>query len=157
MLKPKPKIRVYTPCWTGPIEGYSINAVRVVWPRLVAQYEFEDLLQEAYLKFLVCSRCYKGKVTNPAWFMSLYKCALHNHLASLIVRGARYSFTEFKGTPFSTPHEPDFLDHSAETLEVLLKLPADMQTVLTQLVSGGKAKQKQVRWLKQYLTQELGA
>lgn len=156
MLKTKPKIRTYTPCWTGPIEGYSINVVRRAWPQLSASYEFEDLLQEAYIKFLMCSRRYRGKVTNAAWFMSLYKCALCNHLASLASRNARYSFTEFKDITHNTCSEPDFLECSCETIEVLLNLPAEMQTVLSNLIAGVKAKPQQAQELKKYLIQELG-
>ena len=93
----RPRVRGFIPRWTGPIEGYTINLVRRYYPQLAAEHEFEDLLQEAYIKYLICVRTYKGRVDNGAWFMSLYKRALTNHLPSLLHRHARYKLLEYGG------------------------------------------------------------
>lgn len=125
-MKKRPKIK-FTPCWKGPIEGFTVNIIRRFYPQVAGSYEFEDLLQEAYIKFLVCCRVYKNKIDNPAWFMSLYKQALTNQLITIVQRHRRYSFVEYQD-PGTLPETPA---DSCEIIQVLKSLPKELLEVLT--------------------------
>lgn len=78
------------PHWKGSVfERYA----RVVTSRnkwRVKRYlngEFEDGLQECAMVFARCVNYYDNtKVDNPAWFMALYKTALHHHWANLATK-----------------------------------------------------------------------
>ena len=135
-MSARPKILNFIPRWTGPIEGYTINLVRRYYPQLAAEHEFEDLLQEAYIKYLVCARRYKGKVDNGAWFMALYKRALSNHLHSLLLRHARYKLLEY-GDGAQLP-EPSVNGEVAEVLQILTTLPSELAEVMTAVMAGAR-------------------
>lgn len=164
----KPRAAVpFQPCWVGPIEGYTINAIKRYYPKLQAVYEFEDLIQEAYIKFIVCCRSYsnkkgnsaRGRVTNPAWFMALYKTALNNHLTGLVQRHGRYNFLEY-----SDPAELDMVTEAdpgelMHVLKILGNLPVEFTEVQVELV-GGVAKgiaMKTKEDLRKYLRQAIGS
>ncbi len=165
-MKSRPKLP-FQPCWTGPIEGYTINAIKRYYPKLQTTYEFEDLIQEAYIKFMTCCRAYSGRqgnsarvrVTNPSWFMSLYKTALNNHLTSLVQRHGRYNFLEY-----SDPAELDMVTEAdpgelMHVLKVLANLPSEFTEVQVDLV-GGAAKgitMKTKDELRQYLRHAMAA
>jgi hypothetical protein len=90
MVKP----RYYKPKWSPELEGYAYNAIRRRWPQLAPWYEWEDLMQEAQLVYLVCAKRYNGRVDNPAWFMALFKTAWQRRLADLIKAIPKYSLLE---------------------------------------------------------------
>lgn len=74
----------FTPRWRGPIEGHAVNTVRSFFPKLCADHEFDDLMQEGYIVFMRCSTRYKNTANmNPAWFMSLFRNSLRNKLINL--------------------------------------------------------------------------
>lgn len=79
----KRKIK-FTPRWRGAIEGHAVNTVKSFFPKLCADHEFDDLMQEAYIVFMKCSERYKATVEmNPAWFMSLFRNSLRNKLINM--------------------------------------------------------------------------
>ena len=78
----KRKIK-FTPRWEGAIKGHAVNTVKSFFPKLCADHEFDDLMQEAYIVFLKCSRRYRDTVDNPAWFMSLFRNSLRNKLINM--------------------------------------------------------------------------
>lgn len=67
--------RVFTPRWQGAINARAINLTKKFYPALCSDYEFEDLLQEAFLVFLKVRNKYPA-VDNPRWFMVLFSRAL---------------------------------------------------------------------------------
>lgn len=73
----------YTPRWPGPVEGHAVNVVRRFFPKLCAEHEFDDLLQEAYIVFMRCKARFHGD--SGAWFMALFSRSLHNRLINLSV------------------------------------------------------------------------
>ena len=133
-MNPRPKIHHFIPHWIGPIEGYTVNVVRRAYPLLAAEHEFEDLLQEAYIKYLTCVRVYRGRVTNGAWFMALYKRALNNHLRSLLHRHTRYMLLEY-GDDANFP-EASVNGDVVEVLQILNTLPLDLVDVARSLMAG---------------------
>lgn len=146
VLRPKLR-RKYTPRWSGPIEGYTINILRRIYPRFAGQMEFEDLVQEAHIKFLVCARCYSkpssrwGTVDNGAWFMALYKRSLDNQLKTLLQRQSRYSFLDYGRDEiiaelYVTKNNPS---EDVAILELLASLPQELAGVLALLVKGVRA------------------
>ncbi len=77
----------FTPRWQGPVEGHAVNVVKSFFPKLCADNEFDDLMQEAYIVFMRCSKRYKNTANmNPAWFMSLFRNSLRNRLINLSVK-----------------------------------------------------------------------
>jgi DNA-directed RNA polymerase specialized sigma24 family protein len=162
MKRHHPKIK-FQPQWRGPIEGYTINTLRRYYPKLMATHEFEDLLQEARIKFLVCQRAYcrkayKGGGGNAAWFMAYYKCSLINHLNTLVMRNSRYNFLEYSDPVLLI--EPLLAeDNEIDVLRVLANLPTEFAEVLMLLANGVKkgVSVKKVEALHHYLVQEMGA
>lgn len=83
---------VYKPRWNRAFQGRAINLAKKFYPKLSTDYEIDDLVQEAYIVFLRCSRKYVGTVDNPKWFMSLYNRALINTFITFSTKTAQYSF-----------------------------------------------------------------
>lgn len=150
---PLPQAR-FIPRWSGPIEGYAVNAIRRAYPTLSPEYEFEDLLQEAYIKYMKCVRTYRGRVDNAAWFMALYKCSLNNHLVGLVQRCSRYNFLEYRES-FEFEMAGTMINE-AEILRLLKALPTDLLTVLELLLAGVRkgVPLKKVKELRTFILQE---
>lgn len=72
----------YLPKWEGSIAGWAIKFIKNNYWRVASQYEMEDLIQDAYLKFLICDDRY-GHLNNPRLFMALFKKSLINHFNTL--------------------------------------------------------------------------
>lgn len=136
--KKKPRIKgrhPFRPRYSAYLEGYVVKFVRRSWPSMRNVYEFEDLLQEAYLVFLRCKRRFKPYGNNhAALFTAYYKQALFAHFASLATRAPRYNYVEL---------EEHMQDHSfedpgliVEYTTLLQRLPGEMQEVLELLTEG---------------------
>lgn len=115
----------FVPRWEGECKGYAYNAMRRFWPTLQAWYEWDDLMQEAFLVFLKCKRRYYTFVDTPQWFMALFKTSLHNRLVNLVVSVPRYSLTE-EGVSDALV-VPDI---ARELWELTRDLPRELQVVL---------------------------
>ena len=153
-MRPRPRIRHYVPRWSGPIEGYTINTLLRYYPSLSAEYEFEDLLQEAYIKYLSCVRCYSGKLTSAAWFMALYKRALTNHLHTLRERSLRYSLVEYTEEHERSTDGGDAGEFAQLLERRLAALPPRLLRVVPRLVNGMSVSFKRVREFRAFLLQE---
>ena len=129
-MKPRPKIK-FLPQWKGPIEGYTINTIKSYYPRLQSAHEFEDLIQEAYLKFMQCCRHYTGKVDNGAWFMALYKRALTNQFNNMLEKNGRYSFIDYQDS--MTMPESQTTGTETDVIEVLRGLPKEFIETLNSM------------------------
>ena len=68
---------VWEPCWEGTVRQWSAKFIRTNQWRCDKIYEFDDLMQEAYLIFLRISEKYP-RIIAPNHFMGLYKVALSN-------------------------------------------------------------------------------
>jgi hypothetical protein len=69
----------YKPTWEGTFENYSRSWVKKNFWRVRHMHgSEEDSLQECAVVFARCANTYRGKLDNPAWFMSIYKIALVN-------------------------------------------------------------------------------
>lgn len=74
--------------WRGSVEGYAVNQLSKLLPRLHHLYDRDDLYQESFEVYLQCKLRYEHHVDNPAWFMSLYKRCLFSRYAVLLRTGA---------------------------------------------------------------------
>lgn len=76
---------MYEPKWAGEIEGYSKNQIRkrIVWLEVIG-FEFEDVLQELFIKFREV--VLKYKVENPKHFMALYKVTVLNYFNTMSIK-----------------------------------------------------------------------
>ncbi len=72
----------WEPSWEPEISGWSVNFINKYKYKIDPIYEFEDLIQEAYCKYLLCVERYP-KIIVPAHFMALFKSALFNHFFDL--------------------------------------------------------------------------
>lgn len=68
----------FTPVFEGPIKGWAINYIHKNYWRVEKRFEFEELVQEAYVFFLVCKKKYPD-VNTPQHFMALFKQCLINY------------------------------------------------------------------------------
>lgn len=79
----------YRPRFPGPIQGYATNTIKHFYPALCADHEFDDLLQEAYIVFMKCSKAYMppaGTLNIPAHFMNYFKRGLTNKLINMAAK-----------------------------------------------------------------------
>lgn len=89
-LEPK-----YDPVWGGTFENWSRTFVDRNWWRVCRLYGTkEDGLQECALVFVRCRNRYLYICDNGAWFMSLYKRAVHNEFNVASVRETKRRRTE---------------------------------------------------------------
>lgn len=70
----------FRPQFKGPIEGYLVNTINRNYWRVEKVMSREDLYQDGVMIFCLVRTRYARIVDNPAWFMSLYKRALNNHI-----------------------------------------------------------------------------
>ena len=75
--------RRYIPQFEGAIKGYVINFMRTSYWRVEHTIDREELMQEAWVVFLVCQKKYYGTVSQPQHFMALFKTAWFNHFNDL--------------------------------------------------------------------------
>lgn len=71
------------PPFEGTLEGFTKKYLNSHGWRLQSAFEFDDLMQEAYIVYLKCKRAYEGKIDNAAWFMGLYKSSLARRVHDL--------------------------------------------------------------------------
>lgn len=128
------KIR-FTPRWPGPIQGHAINLVKRWFPALCSEYEFEDLLQEAYIVYMKCKQAYPH-IDNPAWFMAMFSRSLHNKLINLAARSGRYISTE----DMSPDDEPATNTDEGFLRMVLQELPDEIKDLIRTVTDGTEQK-----------------
>ena len=164
MARPRLSFR---PQWSGPIQGYTVNTVRAVWPKLCVHSEFEDLLQEGYVVFLICARRYCapdrprrptlaqarrgwGYCDDPRWFMALYKTALRNRLCDLMKAVRPYNLVDGDSAVFDVP----VFDLGIELCEMGDGLADDLQLILHDLIRP-KSRLKVTRLMREQLARAL--
>ena len=121
----------FTPRWQGAIQGHAVNTARKIYPALVAEYEFEDLLQEAYLVFVKVKGKYP-QVDTPQWFMSLFSRSLYRHFARL-ADGCKYTLS--LDDPAITVAEPSMHEDYIEGI-ILSRLPKAAVEMARDIVFG---------------------
>lgn len=142
--------------WTPELHGYAYNATRRYWRKLAPWYEWEDLMQEALLVFLVCQRNYQGKVDNPAWFMALYKRSWSNRLFDLSKRKPKYSLLEDWTVLDQTQAAPSAASGLGELIDQVAKLPLGLRISLSEMCKP-KGRFRVSRRTVQQLAATLGA
>lgn len=125
-LKSRRKRLPYRPRFGGSFESHVFNVVKRIYPRLAAQWEFDDLLHEAIVVFLVCRERYQGVVDNPAWFMALFSRSLHNRFVDL----QRQAFSYISLDELAEIDEPSTELDVGFYWRMLQELPEDMKDLL---------------------------
>ena len=75
------RLKLFTPVWTGPIEGWVVNHIsRNLW-RVLPECEFDDLYQDAYMVFMTVANKYP--VTEEEHFQSLFQRSFCNHVHAI--------------------------------------------------------------------------
>lgn len=80
----------YTPAFDENFKGFTINFVITNLWRMHGQYDYDDLMQEAFLCFMKCEDRYPS-VVEPRHFMALYKTCLRNHFHDLSTKLSKYA------------------------------------------------------------------
>lgn len=123
----------FVPRWNAAIEGHAVNLVRKFYPKLAAEHEFDDLLQEAYIVFMRCKERYAGKVDNPRWFMALFSRSLFNRLMDLSKRCGTYISIEALEDAFP---EPATEYDEAYFACLLRELPKEFRQLVDKVING---------------------
>jgi hypothetical protein len=85
---------VWRPVWGPPFQAWAAVFVeRNLW-RVDRLFERDDAMQECAIIFIRCCRHYDGRVTNAAWFMSLFMRAVVNNFHTFARRNRRFYLAE---------------------------------------------------------------
>lgn len=158
----------YVPKWEGPIAGWTINYIKKNYWKVANSHEFDDLIQECQIKFILCKRKYPD-VTTPKHFMSLYKSAVTRLFHSLSSKEMARSDNSHL-TPEELARAAEIYygkDHNLGPLFVeFSKFPGDIQELIIKLfdakserISKGKkysGKLKQRKTTNEYYCELLG-
>jgi hypothetical protein len=79
----------YVPQWEGFVLGFVVNFLRRNYWRVQSYMEYEDCLQEAWLKFNQVKVKY-GNLDTPQHFMTIYKLAWTNKFNELAVWSGKH-------------------------------------------------------------------
>ena len=125
----------FTPRFSGAIFGRAVNICRRFYPQLCAEYDFDDLMQEAFLIFHRCKQLYAGTVDKPQWFMVLFGRALTNKLINLSKKCGRYISIETLDN-FDEPATEVDVGFSSRLIQ---ELPDEVRQLMAKVVSGAVA------------------
>ena len=146
----------FVPTWEGPVEGWTINTInKQIW-RVVPQYDFNDLLQEAFTYFLICCERYP-EVLDPPHFMALYKrCFLNriNDLAARRTKDRAFSYDEGGGDGGAGPDDVLMMVRSPAMHLQQAELDADIEAASGPLSNLLKAVQELPEELLKFLRAE---
>jgi len=81
--------RKYNPLWKGFIEGFVVNYLKKNYWRVESYMTYEDVMQEAHLKFLYVKSKYTALKT-PQHFMALYKRAFINEFNDFAILATKH-------------------------------------------------------------------
>lgn len=118
---------VFKPEFSGALLGWTKNYIKRNKWRVMGYLEFEDLLQEAHLRFFLCVKKYPD-VENPQHFFSLYRTAFINRFKELsAVKG-----DEIPEDPQTFPFEvrAGRAAHLGDLAHRLHKAPKEVKSVL---------------------------
>lgn len=123
----------FRPRWNAALQGHAVNVIRKFYPRLVSDYEFDDLLQEAFIVYMRCKERYGATVDNPRWFMALFSRSLVNKLINLTEKAGRYISIEALDEDFP---EPATQYDEAYMTCLLRELPVEVRQLIWEVVNG---------------------
>lgn len=136
---------IFEPTWAGIIEGWAVGYVsKNVW-RTEPEYDFDDLMQECYLVFMLVDDYYPLVVEAPH-FMALFKKCVFNRIHDLANRRSSRSEVSSstsiyyedmdRTTELSINQQPSNEDHSkvVEWGIFLTELPESVRRVVVALV-----------------------
>lgn len=121
--------------------GWTINFIKKNYFRVRVDFEFQDLIQEAYICFMRCHKKYiqeESSVTEPKHFMSLYQCTLINHFNDLSRKIYQRSHAEVDFFDFHTNGITDF--NLGPLSIVFQQSPSEIKQMLKKFLDGDKIK-----------------
>lgn len=125
-----------SPIWEGSLEGWTKNYAAANHWRIIPHYDLEDLYQDGYLIFLICSRKY-AHITEPKHFASLYRTSFTNYIHDL--SKIRSGENNYKEENTKQRHDKEQEETSFEDLELFCsELPEDLQGVFRSYLHEGK-------------------
>lgn len=104
--------------------------------------EFDDAYQELFVKFSEMSERYAGRVTNPKWFMALFKRAVANRITDFANQANRQRrqvcFAELQALDDPMPYVDKLIGvGNVSSLEIMLEeVPDGVREVIAFLTSG---------------------
>ena len=127
----------WAPSWEGPVKQWAAKFIRRNQWRCDRIYEFDDLMQEAYLIFLRITEKYP-RVVEPKNFMGLYKMALSNwfHDRAAYMKRKNVSHVDVGVDPLELClGQSGELRHNGELAILLSEAPQELRLALS-LIAG---------------------
>jgi len=121
----------YKPRFEGPIEGWVKNFINKNKWRVEDYMEFDDLLQDAYAYFLVCSKRYTN-VESPKHFMALFQTCIRNYINDLSKQRTRRLATAER---LGADVDAEFGHEDVHIAALLGELPEEVQELAIKLLS----------------------
>lgn len=121
--------------FTGAIEGYAKNLISKNMWRVKDAATMDDLMSDAYRIYLQCVDRYGSIVDNRAWFMSIYKTSLINHIHAISKYSTRLD--NMVNLPDLAVHIEDYLGSEYGYGELLVKIaqaPDEVKRVIDYLL-----------------------
>lgn len=132
----------FDPEFNGKIAGWTTNYIHRNFWKFCSNYEFEDLVQEAYIKFLQCRDRYVS-VREPAHFMSLYQTSIRNHFSDLAkkIRDGRqcvvYENEIGDGYTVALATLAGHLDNEGPRNILIRQAPKEVRRLISSMLDGG--------------------
>lgn len=136
------------------IRGWIINECRKQFWKVASWYEFEDLVQDAYLVYTKCLRRFRTKTDDRelpleelrAVMMGYFQRAFFNHMTDLqqhprsrCKEVAFGDFTQEQENELTSSLESDFDLSDADMVSLLARAPAEIVDMLKKLLVDGVA------------------
>lgn len=117
----------FTPSWEGSIEGWVVNFINKQLWRVRPHFEFDDLYQDAYMFFLVCTERYP-EVVDPPHFMSLFQRCFSNRINDLASRRTKDRVFAYydENSEIGPPTSGDILMRQQKTCPEMMQADLDL-------------------------------
>jgi len=124
--------------WNGAIENWTKKFISKNLWRFEGSYEFDDLMQDCFIKFMFCRDKYKDTAENMAHFMSLYKRAVVNHFHDKANETTNHRHSDIEEVQNYAASSICF--NNLGFLLVLIKeAPKEVQTVIETMILEGNS------------------
>lgn len=135
---------MYKPVWEGVIEGYAKNySSKNLWRFNSIDYEYDELICEAYLVFRKCKKKYKGK--DAPLFMNYFKQSLMNRFNTLTLRSFKLKENVVSGC---VSEREDLIDVNSKFNELLMAAPKEVKDVVSLIFNSPRELLKAVGFFK---------
>ena len=131
----------FVPKWQGEIEGWAVNFCKSQEWRTEPEHGMDDLLQDAYVFFLICCKTYPEVVDAPH-FMALFQSCMRNHINDLALKRTRRKELSYDAIENDVYHDAEDPSNPFEDVEFELLVDEAPDVVQRIVTLGAKKKLK---------------